>query len=171
MLKLFGPVGAAALALGASLAASAPAEAALGPDAARCRSGSAEPALLVNVHGLKNRRGEVRVKVFGSNPNEFMVRGKGVRRIDVPVTGAGTMQICIALPRAGTYAIVVRHDADANGKTSWNDGAGYSNNPGMSLMSLKPAYRKVAVSVGNGIRPVDVVLNYRRGLSIAPIRS
>ena len=170
MLKLLGPVGAAALALG-GLAAAAPADAALGPDAARCRSGSAEPALLVNVSGFKNRRGEVRVKVFGSNPNEFMVRGKGVRRLDVPVTGAGVMPICVALPKAGTYALVVRHDADDNGETSWNDGAGYSNNPKLSLMSLKPPYRKVAVVVGNGVRSVDVVLNYRKGLSIAPIRS
>ena len=171
MLKLFGPVGAAAITLAATFAAAEPAGAVLGPDAARCRSGSAEPALLVNVTGLKNRRGEIRVKVFGSNPDEFMVRGKGVRRLDVPVTGAGAMQICIALPRTGTYAIVVRHDADANGKTSWNDGAGYSNNPSLSLMNLKPPYKKVAVAVGNGVRPVSVVLNYRRGLSIAPVRS
>ena len=171
MLKLFGPVGAGALALAATFAFAQPAGAVLGPDAARCRSGSAEPALLVNVTGLKNRRGEIRVKVFGSNPDEFMVRGKGVRRLDVPVTGAGAMQICNALPRTGTYAIVVRHDADANGKTSWNDGAGYSNNPSLSLMNLKPPYKKVAVAVGNGVRPVSVVLNYRRGLSIAPVRS
>lgn len=171
MLKVFGPVGVAAIALAATFAAAEPAGAVLGPDAASCRSGSAEPALLVNVTGLKNRRGEIRVKVFGSNPDEFMVRGKGVRRVDVPVTGAGPMQICIALPRAGTYALVVRHDADANGKTSWNDGAGYSNNPGLSLMSLKPSYKKVAVAVGNGIRPVTIVLNYKRGLSIAPIRA
>ena len=37
-------------------------------------------------------------------------------------------------------------------------------------MRLKPPYRNVAVSVGNGVKPVDVVLNYRKGLSIAPIR-
>jgi uncharacterized protein (DUF2141 family) len=146
MLKLLGPIGATALALAASFAAAEPAGAVLGPDAARCRSGSGDPALLVNVTGLKNRRGEIRVKV------------------------AGAMQICVALPRPGTYALVVRHDADDNGKTSWNDGAGYSNNPNLSLMSLKPSYRKVAVAVGNGVRPVNVVLNYKRGLSIAPIR-
>jgi uncharacterized protein (DUF2141 family) len=81
------------------------------------------------------------------------------------------MEVCIAVPRAGIYAVAVRHDADGNGKSGWNDGGGFSNNPRLNLIRLKPAYRKVAVSVGNGVKPVDVVLNYRKGLSIGPIRS
>ena len=169
MLKLFGPGGASALALAVTFAAAAPAGAVLGPDAARCRSGSAEPAVLVAVTGFNNRVGKLRVQVY-DGPNTFMVRGRKLRRIDLPITASGPMEVCVALPRPGAYAVVIRHDADANGKTGWNDGAGFSNNPRLSLMSLKPPYRKVAVSVGNGVKPVDVVLNYRKGLSIAPIR-
>ena len=169
-MKLLCPISAAALGLAASFAAAGPAEAALGPDAARCREGSSQPAFLVNVSGFKNRRGDVRVKVYGSNPNEFLVTGKGVRRIDLPITGGGTMQICVAVPRAGTYAIAVRHDADGNGQSGWNDGGGFSNNPRLSLVNLKPSFRKVAVSVGNGVKPVNVVLNYRKGLAIGPIK-
>ena len=56
-----------------------------------------------------------------------------------------------------------------NGRSGWNDGGGFSGNPHLSLVNLKPSYRKVAVNVGNGVRPVDVVLNYKRGLSIGPI--
>jgi uncharacterized protein (DUF2141 family) len=168
MLKLFGPVGAGALALAATFAAAEPAGAVLGPDAARCRSGSAAPAILVAVNGFKNRVGKLRVQVY-DDPKDFMVRGKKMRRIDVPLTGSGPMEVCVGVPRPGAYAIVIRHDADGNGKTGWNDGAGYSNNPHLSIVSLKPAFRKVAVNVGNGVRPVSVVLNYRRGLSIAPI--
>lgn len=166
MLKKLLPLGAAALALAVP---TAPAAGALGPDAARCRSGSAQPAFLVNVRGFKDRRGSLRVQVYGSEPADFLARGKGLRRIDLPLTSSGTMQVCVAVPRAGTYAIAVRHDADANGRSSWNDGGGFSNNPRLSLINLKPSYRKVAVSVGNGVRPVDVVLNYKRGLSIGPI--
>ena len=63
----------------------------------------------------------------------------------------------------------VRHDADNNGKTNWNDGGGFSNNPKLSLLKLKPSHRAASVTVGRGIRTVPVVLNYRSGLSIAPI--
>jgi uncharacterized protein (DUF2141 family) len=79
------------------------------------------------------------------------------------------MQVCVAVPRAGIYALAVRHDADANGKTGWNDGGGFSNNPRLSLMNLKPNHKAAAISVGNGVKPLSIVLNYRRGLSIAPI--
>jgi hypothetical protein len=67
--------------------------------------------------------------------------------------------------------VAVRHDADANGTSGWNDGGGFSNNPRLSFTNLKPAYRKVAVSVGNGVKPIDVVINYRKGLSIGPLQS
>ena len=166
MFKRLFPLCAAALAL---TVPTVPAAGALGPDAARCRSGSAQPAFLVNVSGFKDRRGSLRVQVYGSNPGDFLARGKGLRRIDLPLTSSGTMQVCVAVPRAGTYAIAVRHDADGNGKSGWNDGGGFSGNPHLSLVNLKPPYRKVAVSVGNGVRPVDVVLNYKRGLSVGPI--
>lgn len=159
-----------AVALGLALAMpAAPSAAVVGPDAARCQSNSGQPALLVNVGGLKNRVGSVRVMIYGSNPAEFLVRGKWLKRVDVPVVRAGAMQVCVALPGAGTYAIAVRHDADANRKTGWNDGGGYSNNPPLSITNLKPSYRRVAVNVGNGVRPVNVVLNYRQGFSVRPI--
>jgi uncharacterized protein (DUF2141 family) len=157
-------------ALGLALAMpAAPSAAVVGPDVARCRSNTGQPALLVNVAGLRNRQGSVRVMVYGSNPAEFLVRGKWLKRVDVPVVPTGSMQICVALPGAGTYAIAVRHDADANRKTGWNDGGGYSNNPPLSITNLKPSYRKAAISVGNGVRPVNVVLNYRQGFSVRPI--
>jgi uncharacterized protein (DUF2141 family) len=79
------------------------------------------------------------------------------------------MNVCVAVPAAGTYAIAVRHDADNNGKTNWNDGGGFSNNPHLSLLKLKPSARAVSVAVGSGVKVVPVVLNYRSGLSIAPI--
>jgi uncharacterized protein (DUF2141 family) len=166
MFKLSLSICAAALALAVP---SAPAAAALGPDAARCRSGSGQPAFLVNVIGFRDRRGSLRVQIYGGNPADFLEKGRGLRKIDLPLTPAGAMQVCVAVPGPGTYAIAVRHDADGNGKSGWNDGGGFSNNPHLSLINLKPAYRRVAVSVGKGVRPVNVVLNYRQGISIGPI--
>ena len=168
MLKLLFAILAAALALAVP---AMPAAAALGPDAARCRTGSGQPALLVNVSGFKNRGGSLRVQLYGPNPEDFLVRGKRMRRIDLPMTPAGTMQVCVAVPRPGNYAVAVRHDADGNHRSGWNDGGGYSNNPRLSITNLKPPFRKAAVGVGNGVRSINVVLNYRQGLSVKPIGS
>ena len=168
MLKLLFAILAAALALAVP---AMPAAAALGPDAARCRTGSGQPALLVNVSGFKNRGGNLRVQLYGPNPADFLVRGKRMRRIDLPMTPAGTMQVCVAVPRPGNYAVAVRHDADGNHRSGWNDGGGFSNNPRLSITNLKPPFRKAAVGVGNGVRSINVVLNYRQGLSVKPIGS
>ena len=166
MSRLF--LSAAAVAAALTLPA-APAAAALGPDAAACSAGANRPAMLVSVNGFKNRAGRLRVQVYGSNPSEFLAKGKKLRRIDLPVSGTGPMNVCVAVPRPGTYAVAVRHDADGNNKSGWNDGGGFSNNPRISLMDLKPSLKETAISVPNGVKPVRVVLNYRRGLAIGPV--
>lgn len=159
------------LAAALTVAAPAAAQAALGPDAASCRNGAGAPAVLVDVSGFKTRTGNLRVQLYGSNPADFLAKGKKLRRIDLPVTPSGSMKVCIAAPASGTYAIAVRHDLDGDGKSGWNDGAGFSGNPDISLASLKPKYTKVAIAVGNGVKPVEVILNYRKGLSIGPVAS
>jgi uncharacterized protein (DUF2141 family) len=166
MFKLMSLIAAAVVAFVADPTA---AQAALGPDAASCRPGAANPAVLVNVSGFKNRVGRLRVQLYNDNPAEFLAKGKKLRRIDLPVTATGVMPVCIAVPAAGNYAIAVRHDADANGKSGWNDGGGFSRNPSISLFDLKPKLREVEIAVGNSVKPIDVVLNYRRGLVIGPI--
>ena len=144
------------------------AQAALGPDAAACRGGSGQSAVLVNVSGFKSRTGSIRVNVYGSDPSKFLERGQYVRQINVPVSRSGTMPICVALPSAGRYAVAVRHDANASGSSDWNDGGGFSRNPHLSLLHLRPSFGDVAVNVGQGVLGVNVVLNYRFGLSIHP---
>ena len=168
MVKVALPVALVASAL--VMPAGAAQAAAVGPDAAVCNAGN-RAALLVNVSGFKNRAGRVRVQLYGSNPKDFLEKGKKLRRIDLPVSAAGTMSICVAVPGPGVYAVGVRHDADGNNKSGWNDGGGFSNNPKISLLSLKPPHRQVAVTVGQGVKPVSVVLNYRTGLKIGPVGS
>jgi uncharacterized protein (DUF2141 family) len=151
-------------------ASAAPASASvLGADAAACTRGDA--SVLVRVDGFKARSGVLRVQVYGSNPADFLAKGKKLRRVDVPVTRGGRMDVCVAVPGPGQYAIAVRHDVDGNGKSGWNDGGGFSRNPEISLVSLKPKYRDVAIAVGDGVKAIDVTLNYRQGLSIGPVRS
>lgn len=163
MLRLMISIAAGAVALVAPAGA---AVAALGPDAGACSTG--KPSVLVRVSGFKAQKGKVRVQLYGSNPDDFLAKGKKLRRIDLPVTSS-TMPVCVAVPKAGRYAIAVRHDADGNGKSGWNDGGGFSRNPKISLTDLKPSYGEVAIPVGNGVKPINVVLNYRKGLSIGPV--
>jgi uncharacterized protein (DUF2141 family) len=157
----------ACIAVMAAAAWSAPAAAVYG-DTAACARG--DTAVLVRVDGFKEREGTLRVQIYGSNPSDFLAKGKKLRRIDVPVARAGRMDVCVALPGPGNYAVAVRHDMDGNGKSGWSDGGGFSRNPRISLLHLKPDYRDVVIQVGRDVRPVDVTLMYRSGLSIGPVR-
>ncbi|MGE5723393.1 MAG: DUF2141 domain-containing protein [Sphingomonadales bacterium] len=162
MLKLASSITVAALAVLAPAAAAQ----AIGPDAAACNGGSERPALLVNISGFKTAAGKLRVQLYPAS-GDFLAKGKWLRRIDLPVQGRAPMHVCIAVPRPGSYAVAVRHDTQANG-SDWNDGGGFSRNPKLSLFHLKPSYRDVAIPVGNGVQSINVLLNYREGLSIGP---
>ena len=164
MLKL--TAGAALLAL--ALTAQPGAAQVLGADAGHCQNGASAPALLVHVDGFKARSGNIRVNVYNS-ADTFLERGRYVRQINVPVTRSGPMRVCVRLPRSGQYAVAVRHDLRGNG-SDWGDGGGFSRNPRLSLTNLRPNFRAVSLPVGNGVQNVSVVLNYRFGLSIRPVR-
>jgi uncharacterized protein (DUF2141 family) len=170
MSKSLGPIGFAALLT--TIASPAPANAMiLGQDAAACTAGSSDSAVLVRVTGFKAHTGALRVQLYGSNPDDFLTRGKKLRRVDLPVTPAPVMAVCIKTPGNGAYAVAVRHYVQGPPKPgfNWNDGAGFSRNPRISLLSLKPRLDDVLIRV-NGHAAVDVVLNYRQGLSVGPIR-
>jgi uncharacterized protein (DUF2141 family) len=167
MFKLMSSVAIGALAFVVPATA---AGAALGPDAASCRAGADEPAVLVNVSGFKTRSGNVRVQLYGGDPADFLAKGKWVRRVDLPVTASGPMKVCVALPRAGNYAVAVRHDVDGNGKSSMSDGGGFSRNPNISLLKLKPRFQQTVIAVDHGVTPVNVILNYKQGLTVGPIK-
>jgi uncharacterized protein (DUF2141 family) len=141
----------------------------LGQDAAACMPGSPDSAVLVRISGFKTRTGGVRVYLFGNNPDDFLAKGKRLRKVDLPVTPAGPMAVCIRAPANGDYAIAVRHDLDGDRHSGWSDGGGFSRNPHLSLFSYKPRLDQVIFRV-NGHAAVDVILNYRQGLSIGPIR-
>ena len=164
MLKFVAKAGLFAVALAAVPTA---AQAQLGADAAVCRAG--HPSILVNILGFNQRTGNVRVALYG-NPATFLDRGATMRKINLPVTPSGPMRICIAVPHPGRYAIAVRHDVDGdNARGDWGDGGGFSRNPRISLLRLRPSFDAVAVNVGQGVLGVNVTLNYRFGLSVRPV--
>jgi len=142
----------------------------LGPEAAAC-SGQG-PAMLVHVEGFKKRSGNLRVQSYGGNPSRYFDKGAYLRRIDISVPASGSVDVCVPVPDSGTYAVSVRHDLDASGKTGMADGGGMSGNPRMSLFDVmfkrKPKPSEVQVAV-QGVTRVSVKLNYVQGGSFGPI--
>ena len=150
----------------AALPASARAQL-VGADPAACSDPEAT-ALHVHVSGFKNGAGSVRFQAYGSDPAAFLEKGKWVRRVDVPLAGRSSLDVCLRLPQPGRYALAVRHDANGSGKSDWNDGAGFSRNPRLSLFRPKPSFDAVVIAAGRGQTRVPIVMNYRHGLSIGP---
>lgn len=156
----------------AVLAASAPAFATyFGPHSARCEGG--ESSVIVNVTGFRVRTGRLRVQLYEADPRTFLERGQYLHRIDVPVSPSGDMPVCVPVPRAGRYAVSVRHDANGNGDNDRADGGGFSGNPRVSIFDLalhrKPNLTQVGFNVASAPVRTNVVLNYVQGTSFRPI--
>jgi uncharacterized protein (DUF2141 family) len=148
------------------LTAAAPA-AVVGSDARACLGG--KPSMLVRVDGFKKASGSVKVAVYDSE--NYLAKGGKLRKVVVPVRSTAALDICIAVPKAGRYAVAVHHDLNGNGDKDASDGGGYSGNPRLSITNLRPPFGKTAVQVGSAPRPVAVTLQYRAGLSIKPANS
>lgn len=158
-----------ACALGAALACT-PVAAQPGSAAQACTETG--PAILVSIIGLKSRTGTVRIQSYGGDPAYWFAKGTFLKRIDLPATQADL--VCLPVPRPGTYAVSVRHDANGNGKGDMSDGGGMSGNPDVSLFNLmlrrKPSPDKVQVRVGNSLTQIQIVMNYVQGGSFEPLR-
>ncbi len=144
----------------------------IGPDAAVCTSASGS-AILVRVEGLKDRNGPVRVRTFGGSPSTYFDKKKALKRVELAPPSAGPVEVCMAVPGPGTYAVDIRHDVNRDGKTNKADGAGASGNPDISFFDVvfgrKPSASKVAVVVGNGIVPINIQVKYLQGGSFKAV--
>lgn len=140
----------------------------VGPFAPVCATG--KPAVLARVMGVKAPRGTLMVKLYPSG-SKFLDKGAYVRKVRVPVTRTGPIDVCVPVPESGVYAISVRHKI--GGTKSRADGGGFSGNPKVSLVDLalnrKPPANKVSFQVGRSTRVVPVVLNYLQGSSFRPV--
>ncbi len=147
-------------------AAATPAPAAIiGSDAGACLSG--KPSMLVRVSGFKQPGGTVKVALYAAHG--YLDKSGKLGKVVVPVRSTVPLDICIAVPRPGEYAVAVHHDMNGNGNKDASDGGGYSGNPRLSITHMRPSFGKTAVQVGHAPRQVKVLLQYRRGLSIGPV--
>ena len=165
MLKLHTPV---LLALLAAPLAAAQADAAIvGKDAPVCRSG--QPAVQVRVSGFKQPRGTVRVTLYDARG--YLKKKSSLRKVRVPVTSRGPVDVCVAVPKPGRYSVAVQHDLNGNKDLDRADGGGFSRNPGLSLIGPRPSFARTSFDVGSGPRVVPVTLQYLKGLTIGPVES
>ncbi len=164
---------AAALLLAARLIPSSPD---LGKVEGRCRADEAGPALLVQVEGLKDRQGKLKLEVYPANDRDFLQddnilisQGKVFRRVEVPVPDSEPVELCIRVPAPGAYSVSLLHDRDGNRKFGWMvDGIGFAGNPALGLS--KPRASATKVIAGPGLTRLSIILNYRHGLGVAPLR-
>ena len=166
----------AAAALPLLAAAVIPSSPDLGKEAGRCRPNEPGPALLVTVAGLEDRKGDLKLEVYPANDRDFLAddnvlveQGKVFRRVEVPVPPSGPVELCIRVPGPGPYAVSLLHDRDRNHKFGWFvDGIGFAGNPKLGLG--KPRARAAEVTAGDAMTRLSIVLNYRHGLGMAPLR-
>lgn len=146
----------------------------LGVAAGRCRAPETGPAFQVDVTGLKDRAGHLKLELYPATDQDFLaddnilvMAGKPFARVDVPTPPDGPVQLCIRAPRAGRYALSLLHDRNSDRKFELSiDGIGFSNNP--KLGWSKPKADRVAIEVGDAPRRISIVMNYRHGLGMHP---
>ena len=124
-----------------------------------CKAGATGSALRVEVSNITSDEGNLRAQIYGSDPEDFLSKGKKLVRYDVPVIAAGEQAMCVQMPKAGKYALVVMHDRNANGKPDFfSEGFGFSNNPKLRL--APPGAEEVMIDVPKGVLTVPVKLFY-----------
>lgn len=156
--------------------ASVPSTPDLGTAEGRCRSNELGPSFVVDVKGLKDRRGKLKLEVYPANDADFLAddnilisAGKTFRRVELAVPVSGPVRLCVRVPSAGIYAVSLLHDRDGNRKFGWRvDGIGFAGNPRLGWS--KPRASNASAAARTGPTPIEIVMNYQRGLGMRPIR-
>ncbi len=148
----------------------------LGSDASACTSGG--PAIRVNVIGLKDRSGDLRLELYPATEADFLKddrdlikEGKVFRRVVVDTPASGSIALCIRVPRPGRYALLFTHNRDGRNKFNfWSDGAGFPSN--QKLGRSKPSLAQAIIDVPAAVVTTDIRAQYLRGFSgFSPIKA
>ncbi|MEY4160709.1 MAG: hypothetical protein RLZZ136_1330, partial [Pseudomonadota bacterium] len=158
------------------VAATIPSTPDLGIAEGRCRPNEHGPAFLVDVNGLMDRKGMLKLEVYPANDGDFLQddnilisAGKTFRRVELPVPASGPVRMCVRVPGPGNYAVTVLHDRDSNRKFGWRvDGVGFSGNP--KLGWSKPKVADVTTPARAAPTAISVVMNYHHGLGMRPLK-
>jgi uncharacterized protein (DUF2141 family) len=156
-------------------AATIPSTPDLGKAEGRCRADEPGPAFIVNVAGLRDRTGRLKLEVYPATDDDFLAddnvlvaAGKTFRRVDVAVPGSGPIELCVRVPRAGRYGVVVLHDRNGDRRFNWRvDGIGFAGNPRLGLG--QPDAEDASAVASSGRSSITIVMNYLRGMRMRPL--
>lgn len=148
----------------ASAAVSAPA------DQGACTTG-AGPSVNVQVHGLRDNVGRLRLELYPDNERDFLrddselVReGKVFRRVWSSTPHGSEANLCIAAPSPGRYAVILVHARGNKNKFNlWSDGVGVVGSE--RLGRSKPKLAEALVDVRPNGATVQIRAQYMRGLT------
>lgn len=146
----------------------------IGSDAAACL-GRSGPAIEVNVQGLKDRTGALKLELFPATEADFLkddrdlrAEGKFFRRVRTDTPASGAVTLCIKAPQPGRYALFFTHDRDGKNKFNvWADGAGVVTNE--RLGRSKPKLAQSIVTVPQGITRLTIRAQYLREIGRAHV--
>ncbi|MHC9543504.1 MAG: DUF2141 domain-containing protein [Vulcanimicrobiota bacterium] len=122
-----------------------------------------ESTITVNVKGLKNSSGTVKLALFVSRDGFPFDSSMAVRTLAVPIQN-GTAQAVITGVPFGAYAICLFHDEDNTGKLQRNmfgkprEGVGVSNNPPMK--NRAPRYEEAQFNVDSVNMTMEITVVY-----------
>lgn len=148
----------------------------LGKAEGQCRAAESGPAIVLVARGLKDRSGWLKAEVYPSNDDDFLQddnillnAGKVFRRVEGTLAQHGEVTACIRVPAPGAYSVILLHDRNTNHRFNWTvDGIGFPGNPALGWS--KPKASATRLIAGPGIMRVEVVLNYKSGLGVAPLK-
>ena len=117
--------------------------------------------LRVSLAGLRSGKGVVRVCLTQASARFMECKESGAALLNVPAAHAGR----VALPRLkpGTYALLVIHDENGNGKLDMTlgiprEGFGFSNNPAIHMRP--PRLNEVRFNLAPGASAQTVRMRY-----------
>jgi uncharacterized protein (DUF2141 family) len=126
-----------------------------------CEGTASDNKLSITVVGVRSAKGQITSTLYPNDEAKFLVAGGSLKVWRTPAVSPHT-QTCIWLPGPGTYAVVVYHDANSNGK--WDhkllsfEGIGFSKNPKLGFS--KPALSKVIFDTTGADTILHIKLRY-----------
>ncbi len=128
-----------------------------------CTGPESATRLYVTVEGVHAAQGLIAVTLYPDDSSRFLAR-RGSLYVGRAPARSPVTRICIHLPRPGTYALGIYHDADASRRFNRTglglpaEGYGFSNNPAV-LLGL-PRFRSVRLAVPRTDMETRVRLRY-----------
>jgi len=127
-----------------------------------CHDGHDGPVLNLRFSNMKKREGQMRIELYGDQPELFLEGNGRIYKYFAPVPAKENDIICVAVPQLGDYGLLVIHDMNNDRSPDFfSDGFGLSTNPKLQLR--RPRLDEALFSVTKQEMDMDINLQYVTG--------